>query len=271
MAEAYGEFPSGGLRLFGVIGDPVAQVRACLPVTERMRRTGADAALLPIHVPSAHLPEIFSSLRLLGNFDGMVITVPHKIPMAGLVDTLSDRARLVGAVNLARREADGRWHGDIADGVGFRRGLDATGFDPAGKVAFIVGSGGAGSAVAVELARSGALLRIYDVAADRAASLAQRLREAGHDATATVDPDPAGAELVVNATPLGMRPHDPMPVDPALLSCGMTVADVVMKPAVTAFLRAARSLGCRIQLGEAVMLHQLDVMVEFLLGAARGA
>ena len=101
------EFPDGGMRLFGLIGDPVAQVRACFPATELMRSQGANAALLPLHVPSAHLPDIFRSLRLLGNFDGMVITVPHKIPMAGLVDTVSDRAALVGAINLARREADG--------------------------------------------------------------------------------------------------------------------------------------------------------------------
>lgn len=261
------EFPDGSLRLFGIIGDPVAQVRACHSATERMRQTGANAALLPFHVPSAHLPDIFHSLRLIGNFDGMVVTIPHKIPMARLVDTLSDRARLVGAVNLARREADGRWHGEIVDGVGFRRGLDVTGFDPAGRTAFIIGAGGAGSAVALELARSGARLRIYDVAADRAASLAHRLLVAGHDATAVYDPDPAGADLVVNATPLGMRLDDPMPLDPALLSPAMTVAEVVMKPPVTAFLLAARAIGCRIQLGEAVMLHQLDAMVEFLLGA----
>ena len=264
-------FPDGGLRLFGLIGDPVAQVRACQPATERMRAAGANAALLPVHIPSAHLLEIFHSLRLVANFDGMVVTVPHKIPMAELVDTLSDRARLVGAVNLARREADGRWHGDIVDGVGFRRGLDVTGFDPAGKTAFIIGGGGAGSAIAVELARSGARLRIYDVSADRSEALARRLRDAGHDAVAAPAPDPAGADLVVNATPLGMHPGDPMPLDPALLSPAMTVAEVVMKPPVTAFLQAARDLGCRIQLGEAVMLYQLDAMADFLLGAARRA
>ena len=263
------EFPDGGLRLFGLIGDPVAQVRACLPATEQMRAAGANAALLPIHIPSAHLPEVFRSLQRIGNFDGMVITVPHKIPMAGLVDTVTDRAALVGAINLARREADGRWHGDIVDGVGFRRGLDITGFDPAGRTAFIVGAGGAGSAVAVELARSGARLRLYDVDADRAASLAHRLRQAGHDAAATADADPAGADLVVNATPLGMRPDDPMPLDPALLSPAMIVAEVVMKPPVTAFLQAARDRGCRTQMGEAVMLYQLDAMTAFLLDAAR--
>ncbi len=263
------DFPGGGLRLFGLIGDPVAQVRACFPATERMRQAGADAALVPLHVPAGHLPEIFGSLRLISNLDGLVITVPHKIPMAALVDTVSDRAALVGAINLARREPDGRWHGDIVDGVGFRRGLDVTGFDPAGRTAFIVGAGGAGSAVAVELARSGARLRIFDADPSRAASLARRLRDIGGEVEASRQPDPRGADLVVNATPLGMRPDDPMPIDPALLTSDMTVAEVVMKPPITAFLHAAQARGCRIQLGEAVLLHQLDAMVAYLLGAAR--
>ncbi len=267
MAEF--EFPDGGLRLFGLIGDPIAQVRACLPATQAMRQAGANAALVPLHVPSAHLVEIVRSLRSIGNFDGFVITVPHKIPMVGLVDTLSERAELVGAINLARRQPDGRWHGDIVDGVGFRRGLDVTGFAPAGRTAFIVGAGGVGSAVAVELARSGARLRMFDTSGDRAASLANRLKDAGYDAVASRAPDPAGADLVVNATPLGMQPDDAMPLDPALLTPDMTVAEVVMKPPVTAFLRAAQARGCRIQLGEAVLKYQLEAMVAFLLGAAQ--
>lgn len=267
-ADAVAGFPDGRLRLYGLIGDPVAQVRAPHPATRRLRDLGANAALLPFHLPAPHLAQVFASLRLLGNFDGMVITVPHKMPMAALLDTLSDRARLVGAVNLARREPDGRWHGDIMDGVGFCRGLAVTGFDPAGQVAFVIGGGGAGSAVAVELARAGANLRIYDVMPDRAEALAAKLRAAGYDAQAAARPDPAGAALVVNATPLGMQPGDPLPVDPALLTPDMLVAEVVMKPPVTAFLDAARQLGCRIQLGEQVMLQQLDAMVQFFAETA---
>lgn len=264
------EFPGGQLRLYGLIGDPVAQVRATHPATQRLRKKGVNAALLPFHLPAPHLAQVFASLRLLGNFDGMVITVPHKIPMAALLDTLSDRARLVGAVNLARREPDGSWYGDIVDGVGFCRGLAVTGFDPAGQRAFVVGGGGAGSAVAVELARAGTILRIYDVMRDRAEALAAKLRAAGHDAQAAALPDPAGAALVVNATPLGMEPGDPLPLDPGLLTPDMLVAEVVMKPPVTAFLEQAQRRGCRIQLGELVMLHQLDAMVQFFAEAAPG-
>ena len=260
-----GEFPNGAMRLYAIIGDPVSQVKSPPALTQRFRRAGANAALVPLHVPAAHLPQVFASLRLLGNLDGMVITVPHKIRMAELVDTVSERARLVGAINLARREADGRWHGDMADGVGFCRGLAANGFEPAGRCAFVLGTGGAGSAVVVELARLGAAVRIHDIVCHRAEGLASRLREAGFDVAAVPAADPAGADLVVNATPLGMQPGDKLPIDPALLSPGMFVADVVIKPPLTPFLEHARARGCRIQAGEAVMLHQLEAMVAFFL------
>jgi shikimate dehydrogenase len=262
-AEA--DFPNGALRLFGLLGDPVSQVRAPFPVTQCMRDAGANAALLPFHVPVAHLASIFASLRQIGNLDGLVITVPHKVAMAGLVEILSPRAQLVGAVNLARREPDGRWRGEIMDGVGFARGLAVSAFDPAGREALVIGAGGAGSAVAVELARAGAFVRIFDVSAARASALAGRLQQAGLNAAMAGRPEPAGAALVVNATPLGMRFDDPMPMDPALLDSSVFVAEVVMKPAVTRFLQAAADRGCRTQLGEAVMLHQLPAMVDFLL------
>lgn len=271
MTSEGAPFPNGTMRLYGLIGDPVDQVRVPHPATERFRQRGANAALLPMHVPAAQLEQIVAALKLMPNLDGLVVTVPHKIPMAGLVDTLSERSRLVGAINLARREADGSWSGDIVDGVGFRHGLAASGFDPAGQKAFIAGAGGVGSAIAVELCMAGAAVEIFDVSPQRAASLIGRLQAAGHDAAAVAAPDPQGATLVVNATPLGMAPGDPLPIDTGLLRPGTLVAEAVMKPRVTALLKAAEAAGCSIQLGEAVMIYQLDPMADFLLGATEAS
>lgn len=256
-------FPNGQLRIYGLIGDPVSQVRAPSPMTQRLRQAGLNAALVPLHVPAVVLPVAFDGLKLIRNLDGLVITVPHKIPMAELVDRSSERARLVGAVNVARREADGSWSGDILDGVGFVRGLMDRGFDPKGQSAFVVGAGGAGSAVAMELVLAGASVRVFDVSATRAHALAQRLQQANYAIESAETADPSGAALVVNATPLGMRQDDPLPLDPTLLSPEMMVAEVVMKPPVTAFLQQAKARGCRIRLGEAVMLYQLDAQVAF--------
>ncbi|MGY3036666.1 shikimate dehydrogenase [Bradyrhizobium sp. USDA 4354] len=257
------EFPNGEMRILGLIGDPVSQVRAPAPMTQRLRHAGLNAAVIPLHVPAVVLPLAFGCLKLIRNLDGLVITVPHKIPMAELVDRCSERARLVGAINVARREADGSWSGDILDGVGFVRGLTHRGFNPEGQSAFVIGAGGAGCAVAAELAMVGAAVRVFDVSSDRASALATRLSRAGYPVTAADTPDPSGFSLVVNATPLGMRPDDRLPLDPALLSPEMLVADVVMKPRVTSFLEQARARGCEIQLGEAVMLYQLDAQIEF--------
>lgn len=260
------QVPDGELRLYGLIGDPVAQVRAPYPATRRMREAGFNAVLLPVHVRPASLSRVFTSLCEIENFDGLVVTVPHKAAMAELVDDLSDRARLVGAINLARREPDGRWRGDITDGVGFVRGLERSGFDAQGRKVLLVGTGGAGSAVAVELARKGAILRVYDLSECRAFALVERLRLHGFRNIEVTDrPDPTGASLVVNATPLGMKPDDPLPVDPSLLTSSMMVADVVMKPQVTALVQQARRIGCRTQLGEVIMNNQLDAMVAFLI------
>ena len=108
-------------------------------------------------------------------------------------------------------------------------------------------------------------MRLYDIAANRAQDLAARLRNAGYTALAASHPDPAGADLVVNASPLGMQDDDPLPLDPATLAPSMLVADVVIKSPLTRFLAEAQRAGCRIQLGEAVMLNQVDVMVDFFL------
>jgi shikimate dehydrogenase len=141
-----------------------------------------------------------------------------------------------------------------------------SGFDPKGQSAFVVGAGGAGCALAVELVLAGASVRVFDVSSARANTLAERLQRAGHAVTSAEKADPRGTTLVVNATPLGMRQEDPLPLDPKLLSPEMLVAEVVMKPPVTAFLQVAKARGCRIQLGEAVMLYQLDTQVAFFRG-----
>ncbi|GLR94816.1 hypothetical protein [Bradyrhizobium liaoningense] len=86
------EFPNGEMRILGLIGDPVSQVRAPAPMTQRLRHGGLNAALVPLHVPAVVLPIAFGCLKLIRNLDGLVITVPHKIPMAELVDHCSERA-----------------------------------------------------------------------------------------------------------------------------------------------------------------------------------
>ncbi|MBG6085963.1 shikimate dehydrogenase [Actinomadura viridis] len=266
---------TGTTRLLVVLGDPVAQVRAPSLVNPLLARLGVDAVLVPVHAPAGRLGTIVRGLRALGNLDGMLVTVPHKIAICAYADELSPAARLAGCVNALRREPDGRWRGDNFDGAGFVRGLSAAGHDPAGRRVLLVGAGGAGRAVAVALLEAGAArLTVRDVDVGRRAELVERLRavwpdriEAAPDGGHVVGERPGGghvdADIAVNATPLGMRPDDPLPLRPGSLRPGTVVADVIMRPRRTSLLAAAAAAGHPVHHGGHMLDHQLDLYRRF--------
>jgi len=164
-----------------------------------------------------------------------------------------------------RRSADGRLQGDMFDGEGFVRGLLRKGCRLEGARALVVGTGGVGSAIAASLAGAGvAGLALYDARAESAAGLGQRLKRAYPAlAVTTGHNDPAGFDLVVNATPMGMNDGDPMPMDVARIAPEAFVGEVVMKSEMTAFLRAAQARGCRFQVGSDMLFEQIPAYLEF--------
>jgi shikimate dehydrogenase len=151
------------------------------------------------------------------------------------------------------------------DGAGFARGLARKGFDVRGRSCLIAGAGGVGSAIAASLAADGVgRMALFDAHAAAADALAQRLREHYPAMQVTTGSnDPAGFDLVVNATPLGMKPGDPLPFDVARLSKDTFVGEVVMKQEVTPLLEAARRLGCRTQVGTDMLFEQIPAYLEF--------
>ncbi|MEA2929400.1 MAG: shikimate dehydrogenase [Hyphomicrobiales bacterium] len=171
--------------------------------------------------------------------------------------------------NVMRRGADGRWHGDMTDGGGFIAALKRNGFDLKGKRALQVGAGGAGSAIALALAMEGAsALTLCDLDTAKRDALIARLGRHGHAVAATDRPDPAGVDLIVNATPAGMKAGDPLPVDVSRLTADQFVADIITMPAVTPLLTAAQAKGCRTQTGVQMFDAQVDYNPEFLMGKA---
>src|SRR5690606_30885719 len=121
--------------------------------------------------------QVVTTVKQVGNVSGFILTVPHKVAAAALADNLSVRAQAAGSINALRREADGRWTGDIFDGAGFVTGLRTDGHDPLGKSVMIVGLGGAGAALAATLAEAGvAQLQLFDIDPQRARQIAERLR-----------------------------------------------------------------------------------------------
>src|SRR5690348_4025016 len=148
MNEAGGSEITGETRLFVIIGHPVAQVKAPMAFNPLFRKKGRNAAMVPIDVAPDQLDAAIAGLKKIANLDGIVVTVPHKTRMAQLVDAVLPTGRMVGAINAARRERDGRWTGDMFDGRGSVHGLRAAGIEPRGRKILVVGAGGAGSAVA---------------------------------------------------------------------------------------------------------------------------
>lgn len=262
---------SGATRVHFIVGDPIAQVRSPKGVTAALREAGLDALVVPAHVAPDDLAAFFAGITPMRNVDGVIITVPHKFSAAGFCTSLSDEAAFLGAANTLRRTADGGWHGGMFDGTGFVAALGDEGCDLRGKRALLVGAGGAGSAIGHALVMAGvASLDVRDNDAARTASLVDRLAtlQRGTVRVAAADVAPESFDVIVNASPMGMRADDPLPVDVSRVPATTFVGDVVTKPPLTPFIEAARARGCRTVTGTQMFARVCDRMVAFLIDPA---
>lgn len=132
----------GATQLLGIVGHPIAQVRAPEVRTGLFREHGTNMLCIPFHVPPEGLATFYAGARTMKNLVGMIVTIPHKLVSTGLVDELTERAQIVRSVNFIAVGDDGRWIGDVTDGVGFVENLKTNGADPKGKRALLIGTGG---------------------------------------------------------------------------------------------------------------------------------
>lgn len=227
--------------------------------------------LAPGEGTTAWLADLLATARRLG-FDGLNVTHPVKQAIVPLLDQQTPSARAVGAVNTVVF-TDAGAVGHNTDVTGFRAALHESFGEQRFSRAVLLGAGGAGAAVATALVQSPLdELVVIDSDADRAASLAARVTTAGavRAVAAPIDAAPTvltGADLLVNATPVGMAAHPGTPVDPDLLPDGARVADIVYRPVDTALLKAARSRGLRTMSGLGMAMHQAADAFEIFTGA----
>lgn len=257
--------PSGATRLFAVIGQPVAQVQAPALMNRLFVDRMIDAVLVPVEAAPADFAVMIEGLKRIANLDGILVTVPHKFAACDHADHLGDAAKIAGSANALRREADGTWAADNFDGVGFVQGLVGAGHDPRGKAVSLVGAGGAGAAIAPALLTHGArLLVLSDVSEQRATHLAARL-EAKWPGRVRVASAPATAEsdILINATPVGLREEDPLPFELDGVRADAVVADIIMKPAETRLLKAAIARGLRVHPGIHMLSQQIELYRQF--------
>jgi shikimate dehydrogenase len=259
--------PTGATRLYVIDGDPIAQVRSPAGVSAAFAARGHDGILMPVQVAPADLPDFLAVATRLKNLDGIVVTIPHKFTCYRACTSATDRAHFLGVVNLMRRRADGSWHGDMVDGLGFVGAARAKGIDPQGMRALLVGAGGAGSAIARELVEAGVSeLAVHDSSAERRDALIGRLNALGKAPVRAGIRDPQGFDFVANATPAGMKQGDPLPVDVARLAPSAYCGCVITRPEVSPFIAAARKLGCVTATGTDMYQQHQGIMVDFLLG-----
>lgn len=259
--------PRGETRVAGVIGDPIRHSLSPVVCNAAFDALGLDWVYVAFEVPDGAAADALEAMRTLG-IEGLSVTMPHKEAVALYVDELTPDAAALGAVNCVARRG-GNLVGHNTDGPGF---LDALrldeGWDPAGRRCVVVGAGGAARAVIRALAGAGAADVVIVNRTPARGREAARL--AGDVARVGVLADIDAAELVVNATPVGMTSvvsltdvaggervtSGPMPVPAERLGAGQLIVDLVYEPMQTPLLEAARAAGATPVGGLGMLIHQ---------------
>jgi shikimate dehydrogenase len=256
---------SGKTTLIAHLGYPTESFKAPMIYNPWFDKQGIDAVVMPMGVKAEVYPGVFDALFNLTNIRGALVTMPHKITTMSLVDEVTPTAKIAGACNAVLKRPDGTLLGDQFDGAGFVRGVQRKGRSLEGTRVLVSGSGGVGSAIAASLAAAGvAEMALFDASTDSAEALASRLRAHYSNLKVTTGSnDPAGFDLVVNATPLGMKEGDPLPFDISRIAPTTFVGEVVMKSEYTPLLRAARDKGCAVQVGTDMLFEMIPAYLEF--------
>lgn len=256
---------SGKTRLIAHIGYPTEAFKAPLIYNPWFDARGIDAVVVPMGCRSEDYPVFLRSLFRLTNVHGALVTMPHKVTTVALADETTTTVKIAGSANALLKRPDGSLLADMFDGSGFTRGLARKGMRIAGARCLVVGAGGVGSAIAASLAAEGvASIALHDTHAASAEALAARLSMHYPELEVAVrGNDPAGYDLAVNATPLGMKDSDALPFDPDRLAPGTFVGEVVMKEEITPLLAGAQKKGCRFVVGTDMLFEMIPAYLEF--------
>jgi shikimate dehydrogenase len=256
---------SGKTTVIAHLGYPTFAFKAPLIYNPWFDKNDIDAVVVPMGVKPEEYRAFFPLLFKMSNIHGALVTMPHKVTTIELVDELTPTAVVAGAANAVLVREDGSLLGDQFDGEGFVRGVLRKGFDLTGKRALVVGNGGVGSPIAASLAAAGVgAMGLFDPNNAASEALGERL-VAAYPAIqiATGSKDPEGYDIVVNATPLGMKDDDPLPMDVDRIAPTTFVGEVVMKQEITPFLQAALDKGCQVQVGKDMLFEQIPAYLEF--------
>ncbi len=256
---------TGKTKLIVHLGYPTESFKAPMIYNPWFDMKGIDAVVVPVGVEAPNYPDVLKALFRTTNVIAALVTMPHKVTTTHLVNEMTTTAKIAGACNAILRRPDGSLLGDMFDGAGFVRGVERKGRPIARARGLVIGCGGVGSAIAASLAAAGLeAIGLYDPHTASSEALGDRLRQHYPALVVTTGSnDPTGYDIVVNATPLGMKPGDPLPVDISKILPSTFVGEVVMKEEYTPLLRAAREKGCMVQVGTDMLFEQIPAYLEF--------
>ena len=259
---------SGHTHLISLLGSPIRHSMS--PATHNLsfEKLDVDSIYVVFDVKQDDLPDIIAAMKRMDGWDGSNVTMPCKNKVAQCVDELSPAAKIIGAVNTIVNE-DGKLVGHITDGIGFVRNLKEHGVDVKGKKMVVLGAGGAATAIQVQCALDGAesisIFNPKDPFFARAESTAEKLSKETPDCKVSVfdladeaklKEEVANADILVNATLAGMKPHEELTLikDKSMFRPDLVVADVVYNPAETRMVKEAKEAGCKLAIGGKGML-----------------
>lgn len=259
------DFLNGKTRLFGIVGDPIEQVRSPEMITWEMQQRGMNAVLVPLHVRDCDFDEVMPQLLRVHNLDGLVFTIPFKAKALSFAQALGPQARQVGAINALARHPQGHWIGEIFDGLGCVEAFRQRGLALRDKRVQLIGLGGAGAAIAAAVAAEHpALLRLFDLNDERSEQVAKRVRSISPATQVVVAaPSVQNVDVLMNASPVGMLSDARLPLAVSDLPASMVVFDAIVKPELTPLLQLAEACGCTVVRGREMMRGQIARMVDY--------
>jgi shikimate dehydrogenase len=250
-------------KLVALLGFPVEHSISPTMHNAAFKQLGLNYRYVAFEVRPEMLKEAVDGIRALG-LAGVNVTVPHKENVIQHLDEVDEEAAFIGAVNTVVNDG-GNLKGYNTDGRGFMRSLEEEGIDVEGKKVLIAGTGGAARAIGYYLSEKARELCLFDVVREKAEALTDALKKRGNARLMdSLEDALGGMDIIINATPLGLKETDPLPFDLSDIGPDQTVGDLIYKE--TPILKEASSRGCKTFDGLGMLIWQGALAFEFWTG-----
>ena len=259
----------GTTEIYGCLADPIDHVKAPTLFTSIFKNKNIDAVMIPIHLNKDNLENVVSSLKLIKNFKGMTITIPHKTNIAKLCNYLEPDAKFTSAVNWIKFDHNRNLIGNNFDGQGFVNGFLRQNYSFKNKNVCLFGAGGAAVSIGCSLANEQIKsLKLINRDIKKAIDLQNKINAKSKSLKVEVYPENdyilSGSDIIINATSLGLKKSDRLPFDVTKSSINCVIADIIMQPEETKLLKHAKSIGRSIHYGKYMIESQIDLVGNFL-------